>query len=174
MFVAVFYGARFIASTTLRISRVVDLYRLALDQYMRSILLIACLMASHLISGGALAGSLKIEFTADDSYSVQVARVNVGDKIEWLPTNEGHNVEFLAGPKTAALPEKSEIDAAYSFVFRVPGIYLYGCTPHGNMGMLGLIIVGNDYHNVANIKNINLSPVAKSVLKRLLITAQPD
>ena len=42
-----------------------------------------------------VADTLKIEFTADDSYSIEVARIEAGDTIEWLPKNEGHNVEFL-------------------------------------------------------------------------------
>ena len=43
----------------------------------------------------AVADTVKIEFTADDSYSIEVANIGVGDTIEWLPKNEGHNVDFL-------------------------------------------------------------------------------
>ena len=118
------------------------------------------------------AETIKIEFTEDDSYSIRVAHIDVGDTIEWLPKNEGHNVEFLAGPKMNSLPTKSEIDEVHSVVFKVPGVYLYGCTPHRNMGMLGLIIVGNDFHNLEKIKNIELPLVATSVLKRLIRIAQ--
>ena len=71
-----------------------------------------------------------------------------------------------------SLPTKSEIDKVHSVVFTVPGVYLYGCTPHRNMGMLGLIIVGNDFHNLEKIKNVQLSHVATSVLKRLIRIAQ--
>ena len=125
-----------------------------------------------IISKVSPAETIKIEFTEDDSYSIEVAHIDVGDTIEWLPQNEGHNVEFLAGPKINSLPTKSGIDKFHSVVFKVPGVYLYGCTPHRNMGMLGLIIVGNDFHNLEKIKNIQLSHVATSVLKRLIRTAQ--
>ena len=125
-----------------------------------------------IISKVSPAETIKIEFTEDDSYSIEVAHIDVGDTIEWLPQNEGHNVEFLAGPKINSLPTKSEIDKVHSVVFKVPGVYLYGCTPHRNMGMLGLIIVGNDFHNLEKIKNIQLSHVATSVLKRLIRIAQ--
>ena len=125
-----------------------------------------------IISKIAPAETIKIEFTEDDSYSIEVAHIDVGDTIEWLPKNEGHNVEFLAGPKINSLPTKSGIDKFHSVVFKVPGVYLYGCTPHRNMGMLGLIIVGNDFHNLEKIKNIQLSHVATSVLKRLIRIAQ--
>ena len=125
-----------------------------------------------IISKVSPAETIKIEFTEDDSYSIEVAHIDVGDTIEWLPKNEGHNVEFLAGPKMNSLPTKSEIDEVHSVVFTVPGVYLYGCTPHGNMGMIGLIIVGNDFHNLEKIKNIPLPHVASSVLKRLIRIAQ--
>ena len=125
-----------------------------------------------IISKVSPAETIKIEFTEDDSYSIEVAHIDVGDTIEWLPKNEGHNVEFLAGPKMNSLPTNSEIDEVHSVVFTVPGVYLYGCTPHGNMGMIGLIIVGNDFRNLEKIKNIELPLVATSVLKRLIRIAQ--
>ena len=120
----------------------------------------------------SFAETIQIDFTADDSYSIEVAKIDVGDTIEWLPKNEGHNVEFLGGPDFNSLPEKSDLNAFYSVTFKFPGVYLYHCTPHGNMGMLGLVIVGNDFHNLKDIEGIKLSLVAKSVLQRLIRIAQ--
>ena len=113
------------------------------------------------------ANDLEIDFTENDSYSIEVAHISVGDTIKWLPKNEGHNVEFFAGPEIS-LPLKSEMDEPYSVVFSTPGVYLYGCTPHANMGMLGLIIGGNDLHNLESIKNTALSSIGTSVLMRLI------
>ena len=118
----------------------------------------------------AFAETIQIDFTADDSYSIEVAKIDVGDTIEWLPKNEGHNVEFLGGPDFNSLPEKSDLNAFYSVTFNLPGVYLYHCTPHGNMGMLGLVIVGNDFHNLKEINKIELSSTAKSVLQKLIKT----
>ena len=122
----------------------------------------------------SFAETIQIDFTADDSYSIEVAKINVGDTIEWLPKNEGHNVEFLGGPDFNSLPEKSDLNAFYSVTFKFPGVYLYHCTLHGNMGMLGLVIVGNDFHNLKDIEGIELSRVAKSVLQRLIRIAQSN
>ena len=105
-------------------------------------------------------------------YSEDISRINVGDTITWTPTTKGHNVEFLAGPDGWEIPKKSKMNKEYSYKFDIPGIYLYQCTPHGNMGMLGLIVVGNDFHNLEDIKEIELSRVAKSVLQRLIRIAQ--
>ena len=122
----------------------------------------------------SFAETIQIDFTADDSYSVEVAKINVGDTIEWSPKNEGHNVEFLGGPDFSSLPEKSDLNAFYSVTFNLPGVYLYHCTPHGNMGMLGLVIVGNDFRNLKDIEGIELSRVARSVLRRLIRIAQSN
>ena len=122
----------------------------------------------------ASAETIQIDFTSDDSYSVEVAKIDVGDTIEWLPKNEGHNVEFLGGPDFSSLPEKSDLNSFYSITFNLPGVYLYHCTPHGNMGMLGLVIVENDFHNLKDIEGIELSRVAKSVLQRLIRIAQSN
>ena len=122
----------------------------------------------------AFAETIQIDYTSNDSYSIEVARIDVGDTIEWLPKKEGHNVEFLGGPDFNSLPEKSDLNAFYSVTFYLPGVYLYHCTPHGNMGMLGLVIVGNDFHNLKDIEGIELSRVAKSVLQRLIRIAQSN
>ena len=125
--------------------------------------MISLLLISNLVN----AETTQIEFTENDTYSLEVAQINVGDTIEWLPKNKGHNVEFLAGPDMNALPPKSKLNSLHSVIFELPGVYLYQCTPHGNMGMLGLVVVGNDFHNLQNLNEIKLSRVATSVLKRL-------
>tara|TARA_B100000674_G_scaffold354189_1_gene297135 strand:- start:150 stop:575 length:426 start_codon:yes stop_codon:yes gene_type:complete len=123
-------------------------------------------------SNAAYGKTVQISFTENDSYSIEVAHIEVGDTIEWLPKNEGHNVEFLKGPNNNALPKKSELNAFYSVTFDLPGLYVYQCTPHGNMGMLGLVVVGNDFHNLEDIEEMQLSWVAKSVLQRLIRIAR--
>ena len=128
-------------------------------------------MSFFLISEVALADTVQINFTGDDSYSVEVAHIDVGDTIEWYPEDEGHNVEFLVGPNMNALPAKSKLNALHSVVFKIPGIYLYQCTPHGNSGMIGLVVVGKNYHNLEDIKNIQLSRATTSVLQRLIRVA---
>ena len=120
----------------------------------------------------ASAETIQIIFNSDDSYSIDVAHINVGDTVEWLPNNEGHNVEFLVVPNMELIPKKSELNEYYTVTFHLPGVYLYHCTPHGNMGMLGLIVVGNDFHNLEAIEEIEISRVARSVLQRLIRIAQ--
>ena len=129
---------------------------------------ISLLLIIIVISNTVNAKTIQIEFTEDDTYSKEVAYIDVGDTIEWLPKYEGHNVQFLVGPNMNALPKSSEVDAFHSVSFDVPGVYLYHCTPHGNMGMLGLVIVGSDFHNLKELNKLELSSTAKSVLQRLI------
>ena len=120
----------------------------------------------------SLSKIVTIEYTESDSYSLEVASIDVGDTVKWIPKNEGHNVEFFAGPKMNNLPPKSEIDKLHSIVFHDAGVYLYGCTPHADMGMIGLIIVGGDFHNLEKTSNFRMSRVASSVLRRLIKNAK--
>ena len=120
-----------------------------------------------IISNSVCSKTIQIDFTPYETYSIEVAHIDVGDTIEWLP-NADHNVEFLGGPDMNSLPEKSKFNVIYSVNFNAPGVYLYHCTPHGNMGMLGLVVVGNNFNNLKDIETIQLSPVAKSVLQKLI------
>ena len=142
--------------------------------FMRMMIKLLILQTILIISNNVAAETIQIEFTQNDSYSIEVSQIDVGDTIEWIPKNEGHNVEFLMGPKMDTLPNNSKINAFHSVLFSTPGIYLYGCSPHLNMGMLGLIIVGNDFHNLEQVNKIELSIVANSVLDRLIKIAQSD
>ena len=62
-------------------------------------------------------------------YSVDVAEIDVGDTITWLPASKGHNVHFIAGPDGWELPKKSKNNKEVAITFDTPGIYLYQCTP---------------------------------------------
>jgi pseudoazurin len=120
------------------------------------------------------AETVQIEFTKFDTFSIEVVHINVGDTVDWLPKNAGHNVEFIAGPQMHALPKSSKMDELHSVVFKTTGVYLYGCTPHLNMGMLGLVVVGNDLHNLEKLSDIRLSRIAKSVLEDLIKIAKSN
>ena len=134
--------------------------------------MLAAMLMATVLAKQCMAEVIQIEFTQFDTFSIEVANIGVGDTVEWLPKNKGHNVEFLAGPDMADLPSKSKMNEFHSVRFEKQGVYLYGCTPHLNMGMLGLIVVGNDFHNINDIGDTDLPNVAKSVLMNLIRDAQ--
>ena len=101
-------------------------------------------------------------------YSEEVAKIEVGETITWVPTSKGHNVEMIAGPEGATLPKKSKNGKEVSMTFEVPGIYYYWCTPHKGMGMIGLVVVGGDTSNKDDIAKAKAMGKSKKKLKALL------
>tara|TARA_B100000902_G_scaffold387089_1_gene430651 strand:+ start:790 stop:1215 length:426 start_codon:yes stop_codon:yes gene_type:complete len=101
-------------------------------------------------------------------FSQDLVKVAVGDTVKWLPTEPGHNVEFVAAPDGVSLPAKSYINKEFSMKFETPGIYLYVCSPHSIMGMIGLVIVGDDTSNKETIANYDIGGRANKKLKKLL------
>ncbi len=101
-------------------------------------------------------------------YSQDIAKVAVGDTITWVPTSKGHNVEFIAGPEGWDIPKKSKNNKEVSITFDVPGIYLYQCTPHKGMGMIALVVVGDDTSNKDAISKAKAMGKSKKKLKALL------
>lgn len=98
-------------------------------------------------------------------YSEDIARIEVGDTITWVPTSKGHNVEFIAGPDGWDAPKKSKLSKEVAITFDTPGVYLYQCTPHKTMGMIALVVVGDGDNDVSDAK---VRGKSKKKLKALL------
>ena len=105
-------------------------------------------------------------------FSVDVAKINAGETITWLPTDKMHNIEMKNGPDGASLPKKSKFSKEFSMTFDVPGIYVYQCTPHVAMGMIGIVVVGGDTSNKEAISNTRMLGKAKKKLAKLLEAAE--
>ena len=101
-------------------------------------------------------------------YSVDIARIDAGDTITWIPTSKGHNVHFIAGPEGWELPKKSKNNKEVAITFDTPGIYLYQCTPHATMGMIAMVVVGEDLSNKDAIAKAKIRGKSKKVFKKLL------
>ena len=101
-------------------------------------------------------------------YSKEIAEVAVGDTITWLPASKGHNVEIIAAPKGFEIPKKSKNSKEVSITFDTPGVYYYWCTPHKGMGMIGLVVVGEDISNKDAIAKAKALGKSKKKLKALL------
>ncbi len=100
-------------------------------------------------------------------YSTEVAKVAVGDTITWLPASKGHNVHFISAPDGVELV-KSKMNKEFSFTFEKEGIYLYQCTPHKSMGMIGLVVVGENTDNLDSVRKTKVVGKTKKKLKKLL------
>ena len=130
------------------------------------------LAAAMLMSAPALAADMTIEMLNKDAdgnkmvYSEEIARVDVGDTITWVPTTKGHNVEMISSPNNLKFKSKNNKEA--KITFEVPGLYLYWCTPHKGMGMIGLVVVGGDTSNADKVATAKVRGKSKKKLKKLL------
>lgn len=75
-------------------------------------------------------------------FSEEILVVQPGDLIQFVATDKGHNVEFIDGPDGVELPKKSKISKDVEITLTEPGVYVYVCTPHASMGMIGIVVVG--------------------------------
>ena len=100
-------------------------------------------------------------------YSIKIARVDIGDTIIWKSVDKGHNVEFVEMPNGVE-KFKSKLSKDAEYKFEIPGIYLYVCSPHKSMGMIGLVVVGDDLSNLDNIKKAKMGGKSKKIFKELL------
>ena len=101
------------------------------------------------------------------AYSKRVINVNSGDNVFWKATDKGHNVEFVTIPN-GAKGFKSKLGKDANYTFTTPGVYLYQCTPHKMMGMIGIVIVEDNYKNLDSVKKTKMIGKSKKVLKQLV------
>ena len=133
------------------------------------------LVALFLFSNLASAADLTIDMLnkRDDGkrmvYSLEVAKIDAGQSIKWVAKDKGHNVEMIKGPDGASLPKKSKLNEDVTIKFDTPGIYLYKCTPHVGMGMIGLVVVGGDTSNKDAIMKVKLGGKSKKEKKDFTI-----
>ena len=124
------------------------------------------------ISSQALAADMTIEMLNKDAdgnkmvFSEEIVRIGVGDTVTWVPSDKGHNVEMVSSPNDIKF--KSKNNKEVSLTFEQTGIYYYWCTPHKGMGMIGLILVGEDKSNFEQVSKAKALGKSKKKLKRLL------
>lgn len=88
--------------------------------------------------------------------------IQPGDTVTFISVDPGHNVETIAG----MIPEGAEtfrtgISETATITFDVEGVYGLKCTPHLAMGMVALVQVGDDPHNIEDAKAVRQPPAAK-------------
>ena len=132
--------------------------------------LIICL--SLLVSSPVIASDVTVEMLNKDAngnrmvYSQEILKIAAGSTVKWVPIDKGHNVEMVASPNDMKFKSKNGKEA--SVTFETPGIYYYWCTPHKGMGMIGLVVVGDDTSNKPQISEAKAIGKSKKKLKALL------
>ena len=100
-------------------------------------------------------------------YGQDVARVEVGQTITWTPESKGHNVQFVSVPEGVE-KVKSKLSKEFSYTFEQEGVYLYVCTPHASMGMIGMVIVGESDVNLDEALDYKFRGKSKKKFKKIV------
>jgi len=102
-------------------------------------------------------------------FSEEIVAIEAGESVTWLATDKGHNVEMIDGPDGYKLPKKSKISKDVTITFDQEGVYVYVCTPHASMGMIGIVVVGElTQEAVDAIRDAKVKGKSKKKFKALL------
>jgi len=99
-------------------------------------------------------------------YGQDVAKIDVGQTITWTPDSKGHNVQFVSVPEGVE-KVKSKLSKEFSYTFEQEGVYLYVCTPHASMGMIGVVVVGESDINLDEVLNYKFRGKSKKKFKKI-------
>lgn len=119
------------------------------------------LLSAALVCGtsfAALADTIEVEMLNKNEagdrmvFSQELIRAEVGDVIRFLPTDKSHNAQSVKG----AVPEGQEafrgkINKAVEYKVTETGMSAIICLPHQALGMVALVVVGDDLSNADQI-----------------------
>ena len=100
-------------------------------------------------------------------YGQDVVKIDVGQTITWTPDSKGHNVQFVSVPEGVE-KVKSKLSKEFSYTFEQEGVYLYVCTPHASMGMIGMVIVGESDVNLDEVLDYKFRGKSKKKFKKIV------
>ncbi len=116
---------------------------------------------------------MMLNSAADDAqhtnvFTPDILHVQLGDTVTFIPTDNGHNTASKRGMlPDGAGPWNSPMAEEFSVTFTVEGVYGYVCVPHYEMGMVGLIVVGNSMANLEVAKGVRQAGSARSAFRAL-------
>ncbi|MEP0518899.1 MAG: pseudoazurin [Hyphomicrobiales bacterium] len=146
-----------------------------MSQHTFRTMLIGIAMSCHM-AGPGFAETFYVEMRnakSDDPQAINVfeppiLKIAKGDTVVFLPIDNGHN----SASKKGMIPDgverwNSKIDKEFSVTFNTDGTYGYICIPHAQMGMVGLVLVGDYTVNYADAQKVRQAGRAKKVFKQL-------
>jgi pseudoazurin len=85
-------------------------------------------------------------------FSQDLIRADVGDVIRFVPTDRAHNAQSLRDPLPEGQePFRGQMNEAVEYVVTESGLTALICAPHQSMGMVALVVVGDDLSNAEQI-----------------------
>lgn len=103
-------------------------------------------------------------------FDPQLLKVAPGDTVHFVAIDKDHNTETIPGMlPDGAKPFSSRTGEDFRVTLSIPGVYGYRCTPHGTLGMVGLIVVGAPVNEQA-AKDASVPGLAHRVFAKLFDT----
>jgi pseudoazurin len=123
---------------------------------MRKLLMTAALLVGSTVP--AFAETIEIQLLNENEagdrmvFSQELIRAEVGDVIRFIATDRSHNAQSVKD----AIPEGQEafsgrMNQDVEYIVTETGLTAVVCQPHESMGMVALIVVGDDLSNAQDI-----------------------
>ena len=136
------------------------------------------MMSAALLLGSTIASfaeTIEVEMLNENAagdrmvFSQELIRAEIGDVIRFVPTDRSHNAQSVKG----ALPEgqegfKGRMNKEIEYVVTQAGLTAVVCQPHQTMGMVALIVVGNDLSNAQEVMDARLRGKGKDKIEALI------
>ena len=106
--------------------------------------------------------------TEANVFTPPILQIDVGDSVLFKVIDRGHN----SATKRGMIPDGAEpwnggMDEEIEITFAVEGTYGYICLPHYQMGMVGLVLVGDYTVNLEDAKKVRQRGAAAKAFKVL-------
>lgn len=125
------------------------------------------LLAAMAVAGPAAAAEFEVKMLNRGEAGLMVfepalVQIQPGDTVHFLATDPGHNAETMNNMiPEGAEPFRGAMGKDVSVTFEVEGAYGIKCLPHLAMGMVAVVIVGDDPANLADLENGGLPRKAR-------------
>jgi pseudoazurin len=144
---------------------------------MRKLLMTAALLIGSAVP--AFAETIEIQLLNENKsgdrmiFSQELIRAEVGDVIRFIATDRSHNAQSVRN----ALPEGQEafrgrMNQDVEYIVTETGLTAVVCQPHESMGMVALIVVGDDLSNAQDILDARIRGAGNDKIVALIEEAQ--
>jgi pseudoazurin len=144
---------------------------------MRNLLFSTALLFGSSVA--AFAETIEVEMLNENDagdrmvFGQELIRAEVGDVIRFVPTDRSHNAQSVKD----ALPEgqeafKGKTNNEIEYLVTETGLTAVVCLPHQSMGMVALIVVGNDVSNAQKVLDARIPGKGKDKIATLVAEAQ--
>lgn len=85
-------------------------------------------------------------------FSQELIRAEVGDTVRFIPSDKSHNAQSVDGALPGGQePFRGRVNQVVEYTLTETGLNAVVCLPHQTMGMVALIVVGNDFSNADDV-----------------------